>query len=56
MGSWQRNGRHKPTTAVAVRAAVGAVTMKDDPHAARWPYVFVLTDDSGLWVNRWSLP
>ncbi|MFD9435930.1 hypothetical protein [Streptomyces sp. NPDC060002] len=32
-----------------------ALTMQNDPNATQRPYAFVITDDSDLWVNWWSL-
>ncbi|KOU40138.1 hypothetical protein [Streptomyces sp. WM6378] len=33
-----------------------AITVQDNPNAAQRPYAFVITDDSDLQVNWWSLP
>ncbi|EPH39725.1 hypothetical protein STRAU_7204 [Streptomyces aurantiacus JA 4570] len=54
MGSWHWNDQESPTTAVGVRATMGAVTMKDDPQAMQRPYVFVRGYDSRLHVNWWD--
>ncbi|MFD9421021.1 hypothetical protein ACFWC9_41195 [Streptomyces goshikiensis] len=34
--------------------SVGVVTMKDDPNAFTRPYVFVIGDDSKLYLNWWD--
>ncbi|MFD9070849.1 hypothetical protein [Streptomyces lasiicapitis] len=53
--AWQWSAQNTPPGRVIERPGE-ALTMQDNPNATQRPYAFVITDDSDLWVNWWSLP
>ncbi|MFD0416604.1 hypothetical protein [Streptomyces sp. NPDC127108] len=53
--AWQWAAQNTPPGRVIERPGE-ALTTQDNPNAAQRPYAFVITDDSDLWVNWWSLP
>lgn len=54
LNAWQWTDQKKPSSAIGVRATVGAVAVADASDAASRPYLFVRGYDSNLHLNWWS--
>ncbi|MFJ4477762.1 hypothetical protein [Streptomyces xanthochromogenes] len=54
-GKWNWAAQGAPAGRVVERPGE-AITVQDNQNAAQRPYAFVITDDSDLQVNWWSLP
>ncbi|MFF5523050.1 hypothetical protein [Streptomyces coeruleorubidus] len=55
-GSTWKGADHGTPTGRVLERPGEVLTVQDNPNAAQRPYAFLITDDSELWVNWWSLP
>jgi len=51
--SWQWSNQGQPAHG-KFTVAVGAISVKEHPDAAQYPYAFVADSDGHLWTNRWN--
>ncbi|UUU29681.1 hypothetical protein JIX56_07140 [Streptomyces sp. CA-210063] len=55
-GSTWKWADHGTATGRVLERPGEVLTVQDNNNAAQRPYAFLITDDSELWVNWWSLP